>query len=243
MDREFYITGMPIQTKLGLVRFLTYLEYLNHMPELNIIRLNVLHFYYLYKKQSDSLRLEGEEKNEMIEALAHMKSQTLYDIVMDNPSYENAYYKVFKLVLDNEEGLKAIFNDADIFMQFREIVMDMNFIHEEEVSPNEEIQGYIEKSKEMKQRGAVSQSFSDIISSVVVGSGIDYSVAFNMTVLQLYATYYRIAAIKDYEVTALFATVSDKQKIESWHKHINLFENEKEGMSMEQFNKQFGSLF
>ncbi|HLG28300.1 MAG TPA: hypothetical protein VI423_10985 [Paenisporosarcina sp.] len=243
MDREFYITGTPIQTKFGSIRFLTYLEYLNHMSELNTIRLNVFHLYYQYKKQFNLIEFEPNEKKEILESLEEMKNQSLHSIVMSNSSSVDAYFKILKLVIDSEDSLEKIFDDAEIFMQIREIVMDMNFIHEEEVSPNEEIQGYIEKSKEMKQRGAGNQSFSDIVSSVVVGSGLDYSTVFNMTVLQLYATYYRIAAVKDFEISTLFATVSDKQKIESWHKHINLFENEKEGMSMEQFNTQFGSLF
>lgn len=245
MNRDFYITGKPIATKFGSIRFLTYLEYLEHASEINTIRQNVLHIYYLYRNQFDSVKinLSSEEKIEVEESLKNLKSSSLYDFMKEDKSIEDAYLKIFKLVLDNEDGLNEIMGNADVFMKLREVVMDMNFISEDEVNPNEEIQGYLDNAKKAKQRDVGKHSFSDLVSSIVVGVGVDYDIVFNWTVLRVHAAYYRLAAMKDYDTSTLFATVSEKPQISSWAKHVNLFENEKEGMSMEKFNKQFGGLF
>lgn len=245
INREFYITGKPIATKFGSIRFMTYLEYLEHASEINTIRQDILHIYYIYRKQYDSVKinLSSDEKIEVEETLKNLKSSTLHDYMKEDKSFEDAYRKIFKLVLDRDDSIDEIMGNVDIFMKIREVVMDMNFISAEEVNPNEEIQGYLDNAKKAKQRDAGKHSFSDLVSSVVVVLGVNYTTVFNMTVLQVHAAYYRIAAMQDYKTSTLFATVSDKPKIISWAKHIDLFENEKEGMSMDQFNKQFGGLF
>jgi len=65
-----------------------------------------------------------------------------------------------------------------------------------------------------------------------------------MTVLQVFATYYRIAAMKNFDASVTLATIptDKKHEIESWAKSIDLFETQRSGMNMKEFNKQFGSL-
>src|SRR5690606_7116237 len=102
---------------------------------------------------------------------------------------------------------------------------------------------YIEKSQRQKQKDGEKQTFSDIISSVVVGSPHSYEEVANMTVLQLYSTFYRISQFQNYKTSTLFATVAEKVQIESWNKHIDLFEKTSSGISASEFNKTYGGMF
>ncbi|GIN23113.1 hypothetical protein [Siminovitchia fordii] len=243
--RELYILGKPIDTKFGKVRFLKYHEYANNIESIQLISMNVLHIYYQYKKINKG---DNPEINEEIE---NIKEHSLFEVALSIDYFIEAYLKIYRLVLDVEGGetehidnkIKEIFENEDNFMLMRSIVMDMNLIKEEEVNPNPEIQEYIEAGRELERANAEKQSFSDIASSIVVGSGLTYEDVANMSVLQVYATYYRIAQMQSYSTTVLYSTVAEKVKVDAWNKHIDLFETKKAGMKMSEFNKKYGSLF
>jgi hypothetical protein len=237
MDREFYIFGRPVNTELCKVRFLTYMEYIENLRDISMISLNSLHIYYQYKKLSE------KAEQEFNDALEHLKEEKLFAIVDNLQEFRAAYFTVFSLVIDDLEVVEKILNDENLFNYYRELVMDMNMLQEEEVSPNPEIQEFIDAGRELAQQNSDKQTYSDIMSSIVIGAGIDYETIANWTVLRVYATYYRIGAFKNSDVTALFATVTDKVKYETWGKKIDLFENKKSGIKMSDFNKKFGSLF
>jgi hypothetical protein len=243
LDRELFIFGEPIETELGVVRFLTYKQYLMNIQELSMISLNVLHIYYQYRKL-----FEGKDDQAMI-ALEELKKESLFNIVNANGNFKDAYKKIFALVLDKNDikdvalAIKRIFEDEKLFMWIRELVMNTNFLTEDEVSPNPEIQKGIERSKRVKQIDAEKQTVSDIISSIVVGASIPYRDVVEMTVLQIYAAYYRLGALYSYNTSTLFATVSSDVSIASWNKHINLFERESTAIERKEFDKQFGDMF
>lgn len=236
-DKEFYIFGIPVKTDLCEIRFLKYHEYIQNLSELSMMSLNVLHIFYQYKKMNVTKDKEFDEQ------LEELKKESLYNIVLSQPSFLQAYFKVFSLVIDNDDAIEQIFDSEELFMRYRQLVMDMNMLSESEVSPNPKIQSYIDKSQMVKQRDSEKQTFSDIVSSVVVGSSIPFDKVLEMTVLQLYSVYYRIGAMKAYDSNTLFATVSDKVKIESWGKNIDLFTKQKSGMSVKEFNSTIGAIF
>lgn len=245
--RNFYIFGEPVKTEFGMVRFLTYKEYWMNISEVNLISQNVLHLYYLYKR---ALEKEGKSKEELKE-FEKFKELDLYDVVISINYILESYIKIFKLVLDinnyNEEELnliiKDIFSDKDSFHYFRKLIMDMNVLIEEDVSHNEEIQRAIERSRRVKQRDAEKITFVDIVTSIVATTNNSYKDVCNMTVFQVHATYARIGAIYNYNTSTLFATVAEKVQIESWNKHIDLFEKQRDVLTKEQFKSQFGGIF
>src|SRR5690606_15562031 len=124
--------------------------------------------YYQYKKASD-----GDKVFE--EALEELKHESLYKIVLSQDSFRNAYEKIYDLVIGDEKAIKAIFDDEELFMQYRQLVMDMQILTEDEISPNEEIQKAIERSRRVKQQKAEKQSFGDIVSSIVAGTSNSFS--------------------------------------------------------------------
>ena len=98
------------------------------------------------------------------------------------------------------------------------------------------------KSKKFKSEGI---EFEDIVSSVAVYTGYTYEQINELTLYQFYTTFQRIGAFKSYDTNTLFATVStEKINIESWCKHIDLFENEeKEGLTRDAYNKLKSGIF
>lgn len=235
-DKEFYIFGVPVKTDLCEVRFLKYHEYIQNLSELSMMSLNVLHIYYQYKK------MDVTKDKEFDEQLEELKKESLYNIVLSQPSFLQAYFKVFSLVIDNDYAIEQIFDNEELFMKYRQLVMDMNMLSEEQTSPNPEIQKSLERSRRVKQQSAEKQTFSDIVSSIVVGASITYKEVVDMTVLQIYATYYRLNATFAYSTTTLFATVSNSVSIESWNKHIDLWQKESHTIDKEEFKKKFGGM-
>lgn len=241
-DKDMFIFGDDVITDYGKIRFLSYKEFLMCPNEVALIGQNVLHIYYYFLNDLNKRNAKKEE----LDALKEIKESNLLEIVLSTPALLSAYLKVFNLVFDmNSEqdvSFEKLFSDVNIFMFVRKIVMDMNIIVEERVSPNEVIQKAFERSNRIKSRNAPKQSNGDIITSIVANTNYNYRDVGDMTVFQVYALYARIGAIFNHKTTTLFATVADKVEIESWNKHINLFEQEQDNMSREQFNSKFGGM-
>jgi len=238
-NKELFIFGEPIETDFGMLRFLTYKEYLQNISELSLISQNILHLYYLYKKQLE----QDKVSKEYLDEFKQFKEQSLYSVVVNTEYILEAYVKIMKLVIDcnnyaeNElmDIISLIFSSEDYFIYIRKMIMDMNILTEDDVSPNEEIQRGIERSRRVKQQENEKSSFVDSTSNT-------FEDVCNMTVFQVYAIYARIGAIFNYNTTTLFATVAEKVKIESWNKHIDLFEKENHAIDYSKFSKQFGSM-
>ena len=240
-DKNLFIFGEDVLTDFGVMRFLTYREFLQNANDLQLIAQNTLHIYYHYKNQLKDARASKEE----FEALKELKDIDLYEIVVSTKQILNAYLKIFQLVFDRNENLplEQVFSSPENFHFIRKLVMDMNVLTEEKVSPNEEIQSAIERSKRVKQNNSgEKQSFVDIVTSIVASTNNTFEDVCNMNVFQVYAIYARVGAIFNYQTTTLFATVAEKVNIESWNKHIDLFKVEDDSMSKEEFNGKFGSL-
>lgn len=238
-NKDFFIFGRPIETPFGKVRFLTYPEYLENQQDLVLISMNVLHFYYYYRK---------EMKNPTEEEMSHLKQlkeSDLLSLVLTTQQILKAYVRVFENVItfDNGKEIADIFNSLDTFMDMRKLIMDMNILVEEDVSPNEEIQEGIERGKLISQTKSEKQSFEDIITSIVAGTSNSFDDVCNMTVYQVYATYARLGAIFNYNTSTLFATVSNEVEIEPWNKNINLLEKDDKDLKRSEFEKKYGKMF
>lgn len=243
VDKGMFIFAEPIKTQFGDVRFLTYMEFLTHSATLNVISMNSLHLYYYFKREVDNL--PKKDKDDLLKGIEELKKISLHEIVTTTDNILEAYLSIFKLVLEEEyfNKVEDILENEDVFMGMRQLIMDMNFLTEDPVSENPEIQEYYEDRKRMKQKESNKQDASDIITSIVAGTSKSYEDVKNWTVIQVYAMYYRIGAFKNYDAQTLFATVSSDIKIESWSKNIDLFEKESVGIEYSAFNKQYGGLF
>ncbi|MFJ7915851.1 MULTISPECIES: hypothetical protein [unclassified Lysinibacillus] len=239
-DKNLFIFGETVNTKFGSIRFLTYREYLSHAAEINLIAQNSLHIYYNYRNQLK----EAMADESSLKALMEIKEADLLEIVLSTRQLLNAYLKIFQLVFDGneEKQYEIIFESSESFHFVRRLIMDMNVITEDKVSPNEEIQRAIERSRRFKQQSSQEQTFVDIVTSIVASTSNSFDDVCRMNIFQVYAIYARVGAIYNYQTSTLFATVAEKVNIESWNKHIDLFKLEDDVISKNEFDKKFGGL-
>lgn len=232
--KEFYILGLPIETDIGKCHFLKVKEYPDYFMDLQIVALTKQHIYQKYY----DLNKDGS----LDEFLERLKEVDLFEIASSIPQISESYEKIFIKAFNDIKIMNEI--NENNFSYFRSLVLKMNGIKEEEINPNPEIQRAIERSKRVKSLDSEKLEFADIVTSVVGHNGLTYDDINEFTIFQLYMTYYRIAQFKNYDTSTLFATVAaDKVKIDSWSKHINLFEDEKHFISESEFKKSTGSVF
>lgn len=235
--RDFYILGMPIETEIGDCHFIKVKEYPDLFLDLQVLSLTKNHLISKYTE------LNQKEKNPILDSLIEeMGKADLYTIANWIPDLQGAYIRVFSKVFNNEEILLSI--NEDNFNAIRKLIMDMNWIKEEKVNPNPEIQKAIERSKRVKSSDGDALEFSDVVSSVVGYNGLSYQDINEFTVYQLYMTFYRIAHIKNYDTSTLFATVaSEAVKITNWSKHIDLNEEDNHSITKEELSQKSKELF
>ena len=108
----------------------------------------------------------------------------------------------------------------------RDIIMKQNLMFEQKVYKNKLVQEWANKVLESRSRNSTKISIEDIITTVSVYKGKDYSELLNYTIYQIYADFYRIRKMKKYDTDTLFATVSsEKFTIEDFAEEINMFKS------------------
>lgn len=231
--KEFYILGLPIKTEIGECHFLKVKEYPDYFMDLQVVSLTKDHLINKYSE----LNKDGS----LTEFIEEISKRELFELAVTIPELQESYFRLFTKVFGNDEFLSEI--TTDNFNIYRKLIMDMNFVKEEIINPNPEIQKAIERSKRVKAAEGEPMEFADIVSSVVGFNGLTYQNINEFTIYQLYMTFHRIAQIKNYDTSTLFATVSDKVKVDNWSKHIDLYAEEKHFISQDEFKKNAGSLF
>lgn len=230
---KFYILGLPIETEIGICNFLKVKEYPDYFMDLQVLGMTKNHVISEYTKVNKDGNLD-----ELIEELYRVE---LPEIVFGIPEIKESYIRIFSKVFNNEDAF-GLLTDQN-FSYFRLLIMTMNGMKEEAVNPNPEIQKAIERSKRVKGREGDKFEFADMVTSIVGFNGLTYDAINEFSIYQLYMTFYRISQIKNYDTSTLFATVStEKIDIESWSKHINMFEEDKHSISHDKFKKTTGSI-
>lgn len=243
LDKDEFIFGLPIDTEYGLIRFLKYIELTKYKIDTYLLNQNVLHIYYMYRKDAG----EDVEKLKLVESLKETK---LYALVYGIPQFKQAYINILTLVFDlnnhSEEIMTAIIEEIltneEKFDYYRKLIQDMNLFKEDDVSPDATTQMYIELTRQAKNENGQPNSILNIVTSLVVGARFNFEEIASMTVMQVTAAYYKLNQFKNYETTTLFATVSKDVKIESWAEIPELFKSESLTIDGKDFGRKYGSL-
>lgn len=225
-SQELFILGIPVDTPIGKCHFLKMKDYNDYAAYLNLIKMSKNEIVYRYSQLN-----KNGELNELIE---EMKKLPLFDIVNQLPNFNEAYSEVFQKVFQNEDIFELI--DQDNFTSIRKLIIEMHCLKEEKISPNPEVQRRIEQSKRLKRQEQELLEVYDMISSIMAFTGVPYKEIAEMTMYQMYMTFYRIDRIKDYDTSILFATVSPEagKNIKHWSEHVDLFEEENHALTDEQ---------
>ncbi|WP_270574313.1 hypothetical protein [Bacillus glycinifermentans] len=225
-SQELFILGIPVDTPIGKCHFLKMKDYNDYAAYLNLLKMSKNEIVYRYSQLN-----KNGELNELIE---EMKKLPLLDIVNQLPNFNEAYSEVFQKVFQNEDIFELI--DQDNFTSIRKLIIEMHCLKEEKISPNPEVQRRIEQSKRLKRQEQELLEVYDMISSIMAFTGVPYKEIAEMTMYQMYMTFYRIDRIKDYDTSILFATVSPEagKNIKHWSEHVDLFEEESHALTDEQ---------
>lgn len=232
---EFYFTGLPIETSIGDCHFLTIKDYANCFVYLQYVSMT--------KNQIISALTKTYTGNRLKEEVDKLEQKTLFELICSLPEFNGSYATIFTTVFKNKDILESI--NEENFYNLRKLILKMNCVKEEEINPNPEIQRFIEKSKRVKaQNNGEKLTLGDMASSIALENGLSYEKINNYTIYQFYLTYYRIGHFKNYDTSTLFSTIptTEKIKIESWSKHIDLFEEDKHYITQEEFKKNMGNV-
>ena len=227
---DFYVLGLPIETRVGNLSFIKVKDYPDCHENLNAIRMTKDHIVKIF--------YDNGMAKEDLDVLTKL---SLFEMVQKIDDIRGFYVKMFELICDTEIDVDML--DEELFTEIRTIILNMCVIKEEKINPNPEIQAWIEKSKNFKADTSGTLDFADIVTSVAIGGGYSYEQINDLTIYQLYMSFYRIAQFKNYDTTTLFATVAEKVDIDSWNKNIDMLKEETHGMSKEEFDKMGGSIF
>lgn len=243
-----YIFAKPVMTPYGIMRFLTYEEYMDNIQALSVISQNVLHLFYIFRKS-----IPIHRKQELKE-FDSFKDRDLNDIVYEHQDLRAAYMQILVLMLDQNEYIQTsddlllvlqdIFENKEAFMVMRDLIMKMNLLKEEKVSPQARLQQIFENDKKLRAaKDKDAPTHMDIIASIA-NVGISFEELAKETPFQIHMRFAKIAAKEDYRRNVLFATVSNEVTIESWAKKTNLFEvKDTSAISKAEFDQKYAGMF
>lgn len=245
---EELIFGEPIETIYGTIRFYSYKEYVKRLTDLSLISFSTLKFYYIIRSQ---LLEANAPKSDLIDLMG-MKEIPLFDYVRMNPQVLEAYARVFGELISHENinyrHLDLYYEmEEEDFLNIRSIIMKMNMLQEERMSPSPRVQDRIDRGKKLKMReNGDAPTTESILTSIFVETGIPFPQLLEMTAYQLLAVFKRIHSFKNFDVSVLMATVAPDVEIQRWDEN---HENEIQGTGTEhaidsgEFSKNIGGIF
>lgn len=179
---QLFGTGQPVKTPIGDCHFIKIKEYVDFSSDLQLMADSK-------DKIAESMRQVLKDKLDTQDIEEMVSGRNLFQLILMHPLYFEAYQSIFIKIFNDKEIMSQISNEN--FMELRSLVLKMHLINEDKKSPNSEIEELNQISKELKSsdNGA---DLSDMISVVVVMTGIDYSAINEWSLYQLYLTYHRI---------------------------------------------------
>ncbi|ATO29020.1 hypothetical protein RA13_14235 [Bacillus atrophaeus] len=214
--KDFFFLGKPINTEIGELDFIRLKEYPDYISALNMMKMS--------KKEIIREHSKFNEDGSLDALIIELKKRSLFDIVHSLlPEFSEAYFKVLSRVVKDTESLQTI--DKKIFNNIRKLILDMHCLTEDKIIDNAELQEFHDISKTLKQQDS-QNDLKDIASCVAAFNGYTYEEISEMTMYQLYLSYYRMSEVMNYNTSTLFATVSPDVKVGDWSNHVDLYKEE-----------------
>lgn len=236
---EFYITGLPIKTDIGMIRFITVKEYPTLSMKLGVLQTDKNRIICEFAKGLEKAKNEEDRVN-LQQFIDEVAKAPFYEIVREFDELNEGYRELFDELFYEDGAWDKV--TVDSFDYYRDLMIKMNGISVPETNPNPEIQKWIDKSNRVKQQNNQDGlDFASMFSSLFV-IGHSYEAINNLTMYQFYMAFQRLAKFKEYDSSTLFATVAPDVKVENWFKTIKLNEKESSFMSKDDFGKKYGGM-
>ena len=247
--KEFYIYGIPIDTKIGKLHFMTVREYYDFIKEgyLNSLVLtkdDLLNKFIMLEKLDENLKVLTEILSEMnlFEFLKFIEGFSTIDENQKQQSYIHVlglfdlylnFRKMFEFCF--KEDVFSKISNCEEFEEYRDLIIEINCIPYKKPNPNPEIEKYNQMKRLIQKHKGESINFESMYTSVGLVFGKDPD---DMTLYKFNKYFSRLAQFKNYDTTTLFATVSSDVKIESWYKVIEENKEELQTISEEEFRRR-----
>ncbi len=209
-DEPFFITGIPLETKYGVLRPIKVIDY----PKV------ALHLKYLEMPEWEvKEHILGRISDERLKSFISIKfnNTTLLNCIQENVANMRFYYQdLFSHFIEDydKENFVHKFTDVSEFESFRRLVLRYNGIIVEEPNPNPQIRQFQMFKKKMNEsRGSVID-FETVFTSLVVGCGMSVTEVNELTLYAFYSIFSRLQLFQQHDDTVLFKTVDAKGDIE-----------------------------
>ena len=126
-----------------------------------------------------------------------------------------------------EEDGKIIYHciNRDNYDEFRQVVMKQNLIHEPKVYKNKMVQQWAEKVLNARNKNSANIEVEDMITTVSAFTGKNYNVLMNSSIYQLYADFYRVRKMKNFDTSVLAGAVGGEMKLEDFAESLDIYKN------------------
>ncbi|MNH66532.1 hypothetical protein D3C73_185650 [compost metagenome] len=127
----------------------------------------------------------------------------------------------YGFILDNTYLINGLNYD-----EIRQIIMKQNIMFEQKVYKDKRVQAWAEKTMKARSKNGIKMDLEDIISTVSVITGKNYSDLREYTIYQLQSDFNRINKIKSYDTTVSFMCAGDtKSSLTHYAEKVDLFKN------------------
>ena len=111
------------------------------------------------------------------------------------------------------------------YEEIRNIILKQNLIHEQKIYKTKIMNDWAQKALKAKQKNASKILMEDIITTVSVGTGKNYSDLENYTIYQIYSDFYRLRKMVEYDTNVQFKCVGADLKLDDYAEDLDIFHN------------------
>lgn len=147
--------------------------------------------------------------------------EKLFSLVVRKPVKLKENEETFWFKIDENNNIN--FYNYDII---RSVIMKQNLMFEPKVYKNKLVQEWANKVLESKSKNSIKITMEDFITTVKNYDGLTYKQIMKQSIYQLYADFYRIGKMKEFEKDCLFATVSaEPTSIQHFAQNLDMWKN------------------
>ena len=191
----------------------------SHFQEQDIPLLGLIFVYKEY------LGINEEDLILSFEKLFSLVLRKTVEIKYDNDMF---WFEFKDKVLDENGKIKSLKRQINFYNydSIREIVMKQNLIFEQKIYKDPLVQEWANKVLESRSKNSPKITIEDFITTVKNFDGLTYDQIMEQSIYQLYADFYRIGKMKEFEKSCLFATVSTEPiSIQHFAQNIDIWKS------------------
>lgn len=225
MFKELWFLENPIETKIGICRFIKVREYEKLLILSSILQAEKSSAIQFIKDNNKLTKgidkiIESLNLTPFIDIIKNIKELGLYD----------GYSNLFNFCFEDKGSFDLIETDDELSFYIK-LIKEMNHIEFEKPSPNPELEYFNKLERIAKERKGEIITFKSLVMNV----GLYKENVLDITIYSLHEYFNTIVNNKNYHTGTLFKTVStEKMQITPWYADLTIKKTE-----LDESDKQF----